>query len=75
MDDKLVLFDIYVETPVGWLDNRKKSGHIVKKLTVGWLDDPTKSGHSVLKQAVGLLDGIQKVKVRYMLGKPCWMIG
>ena len=25
MDTKLVLFDIYVETPVGWLDDPKKN--------------------------------------------------
>ena len=38
MDSKLVLIDIYVETPVGWLDDPKKTGHSVEKTPVGWLD-------------------------------------
>ena len=35
MDTKVVLSDIYLETPVGWLDDPKKTGHSVEKTPVG----------------------------------------
>merc|ERR1712208_238138 len=84
MDAELVKSDICVEMPVGWLDDRKKSGHSFRKHPIGsldgskkrdyilflacWMDSELVKSDICVEMPVGWLDGSKKTGVCFFFG-------